>query len=131
MDLAARRHHVGTEALMVLDVAGAMFDLLLAVELVDQFRRALAENVDQQIEAPAVGHADDHFLDAVVAAALNHFVHHRNERFTALQPEPLGTGVFGGEIALQTLGGRQALEQMLTLALAVLRLGAHRFEALL
>ena len=63
---AARRHDIGRESLMVFDVAHIIFvDLDLAVELIEQVPRVLAEYVHQHIEAASVRHADDDFNDPV------------------------------------------------------------------
>ena len=129
--LASRAHHIGAEALVVLDVAGAALDDLLAIELVDQVAGVLAEDVDQQVEAAPVGHADHDLLDAVAAAALDQLVHHRNEGLAALEAEALGARVLGGQVVLQALGGGQPLQHVLAHLVAELRRAAHRLEALL
>src|SRR5690606_11054555 len=58
---------VGREALVVLHVTGGQTLDLLALELVEEVARVLAEGVDQQVQAAAVGNADDVFLGAVGA----------------------------------------------------------------
>ena len=65
--LAARRHDVRREALVVLHVAGAVGVGDHAVELVEEIARVLAEDVHQHVQPPPVGHAD-HRLDAAVRA---------------------------------------------------------------
>jgi len=45
----------------------------LAFKFSKQFGRVLAQNIDQHIESPTVGHTDDNFLRAKVTGALHHF----------------------------------------------------------
>ena len=114
VDFAARRHDVRAEALVVLHVAGTLGDLLLAVEFLDQLGRALAQQVDQQVETATVGHADHDFLGTVLAAALDQLIHHRNEGFAAFQTKALGARVLAGEIALEAFGGGQTFQHVMT-----------------
>ena len=74
---------------MVLHVAGChdAAGLFLAFKLVKQDLRWLAEDIDQDVETAAMCHADDHLLDAAGAAALDQFVHERDQGFCALQRE--------------------------------------------
>src|SRR3546814_2612508 len=91
VDRAAWRGDVGREAHVVLHVAGmgavgfGVFEL--ALELVEQLARRLAERVDQHVEAAAVGHADDDVLDPVVAGAAADVVQQRDHRIAALERE--------------------------------------------
>ena len=64
---AARRHHVGGKALVVLDVARAVRIRHHALELVEQFAGVLAEDVHQHVQPAAVCHADHRFHAAASA----------------------------------------------------------------
>lgn len=99
---------------MVLHVTGAQLDDLLAFELVEQVARVLAQGVDQDVQATAVGHADYDFLGAVGTAALDDLVDHRDQAFAAFQAETLGARVLGAQVLLQAFGRGQALEQVRT-----------------
>ena len=50
---------------MILDVTRRQVVDVLAFELGEQVRRHLAEDVDEQVEAAAMGHADDDLLHAL------------------------------------------------------------------
>src|SRR5713226_2523608 len=77
---------------MIFDVAGAL----------DRVRidRAALEFMKQ----PAMRHAEDDFLDAEIAAALDDLLQRRNQRFRAVQTEALGAGEFEIAEFLKTLG---------------------------
>src|SRR5690606_33924877 len=112
VNFATGRHHVGGEALVVFHITGTQPFDLLAFELVEQITRVLAEGVHQHVQATTVGHADDNFLDAIGAGALNDFVQQRNQTLTALQTETLGAWILGAQVLFQTLGSGQTLKQM-------------------
>ncbi len=131
MHFAAGGLHVGREALVVLHVAGTVFVEALALELAEQIAGALAEDIDQQIQAATVGHADHHLLGAVTADPLDHLVHQRNHRFAAFQAETLGAGVTAAQVFFQAFGGGQTLENMALDVGAVLRVAAHALQPLL
>ncbi len=109
---AAVGSHVGREAHVVLHVAGrsVLVVLELAFELVEQLARVLAEGVDQHVQTAAVGHADHHVLDAILAGAADDGVHHRDQRVAAFQREALLADVLGVQVALQAFGRGQALQ---------------------
>ena len=97
---------------MIFDVAGTLLDLgHLALELLEQLAGRLAHDVDQNIEPATMGHADGEFLDALRAASLHQFVQGWNQAFRPFQGETLLSHVFVVQIALQTLGGREAAQQ--------------------
>ncbi len=131
VDFATRRHDVGAEALVVFHVTRTTLDDFLAIELVDQIRRVLAQDVDQQIQAATVGHADHDFLGAIATGALNQFVHHRYERLATFQAEALGTRVLGGQVIFQAFRSRQAFQYVLAHVIAELGRAAYRFETTL
>ena len=118
VDRAAGSGDVGGEAHVVLHVAGVRVAavagvLELAFELVEQLARRLAHRVDQHVEAAAVGHADHDVLDPVAAGALDHHVQQRDQAVAAFQREALLADVLGVQVALEALGGGQALEDAL------------------
>ena len=88
---------------------------VLAFELGEQVLGHLAHDVDQHVEPAAVGHADDHLLDADGAGLLDQLVHGGNEALAAFEREALLADVLGVQVALQPFGGGQALEDVLLL----------------
>jgi hypothetical protein len=46
--------------------------------------RRVSVSIGQQIQAAAMGHADNHFLHIKPPGALYEFVHHRDQRLCAL-----------------------------------------------
>ena len=127
---ATGSHDVGGEALVVLHVTGRQTFGLLAFELVEQVARVLAEGVDQNVQTAAVGHADDHFLGAVGAGALDDFVQQRDQALATLQTETLGARVLGAQVFFQAFGSGDALEHMRLHLGRKLRTTAHAFQAL-
>src|SRR3546814_9654866 len=81
-----------------------------ALEFREDRREGLAEEVGQHVEAAAGRHADDHLLEAEVAAALEDLLQRRNHRLAAVEAEALGAGVFLVEELLEDLGCGQALQ---------------------
>ena len=84
---------VGRGAEVVLHVARAAHFLGLrgaALELGEQRRVALVQDVHERVEAAAMGHADHDFLDAELAAALQDLLEARDQRFAAVEAEALG-----------------------------------------
>ncbi|MNZ44518.1 hypothetical protein D3C78_621510 [compost metagenome] len=130
VNFTAGGHDVGGEALVVLHVTGAQFHDLLAFELVEQVARVLAEGVDQHVQTAAVGHADDDFLGAVGAGALDDLVDHRDQALAAFQTEALGARVFGTQVLLQALGRSQTLEQVRARFSGEVRTATHAFQTL-
>ena len=77
------------ETLMVFHVAcGQMFGMY-PFEFSRQFPGQFAQRIDQHIEAAAMRHADDGFLDALGSGALQQMIQHRNQRIAAFQGKPL------------------------------------------
>ena len=56
-----------------------------------------AQDIDQDIQATAMGHAYDDFLGAVGTATLYHFRQHGDEAFAAFEAETLGARVLGAQ----------------------------------
>ena len=91
--------------------------------------RALAQRVDEHVQAPAVGHADHDLLHALAAGALDQFVHRGDEALAAFEREALLADVLGVQVALQPFGGGEALEDVQLLLGREGGLGADRLQA--
>ena len=128
MAWAARRHDVGRIAEVVLDVARGEILRLLALELVEQHRRRLAQRVDEHIQATTVRHADDDIVNAAAARDANHFIERDNQRFAAFKREALLPDVARVQVALERLGSRQAFKQAQLLACRVGALAVNRLD---
>ena len=87
VDRSARSADIRGEAKVVLDVARPQRIIVLAValELLEQHCRRLTENVDQNVQAPAMRHAQDHFLHTLAASVQNGLVQQRDQAVPALQ----------------------------------------------
>src|SRR5215472_12680517 len=95
VEVAVRR---GTE--MIFHVARALdvvWSERAALELVENGLMRLAHDMRENIQAPAMGHAQHNFLHAQGAAALDDLLQRRNHRFPAVNPKTLGAGVFDTE----------------------------------
>ena len=88
---------------------------MLALELSKQIVRHLAKDIDQHIQTATVRHADHDLLHTLASCALNQRIQRGDKTLTALERETLLADVFGVEIALQTLGRRDAVEDVLLL----------------
>ena len=115
--VAAGRAQVRREALVVLHVARALQvrGVVLAFEFVEQHRGRFAEHVHQHVEAAAMRHADDAFLDALLSALLDQVVEQRDQRVAAFEREALLADVLGVQVALEAFGGRELPQQVLLL----------------
>ena len=97
---------VGRGAEMVFDVARAAHFLRLrgaALELGEQRRVALVQDVHERVQAATMRHADHHVADAELAAALQDLLDAGDHQFATVQAEPLGADELDAEIALQPL----------------------------
>ncbi len=128
---SARRDDVGREALVVLHVAGGKVGRLLALEFGEQIGGHLAQRIDQDVEPPAMRHADHHLLHTRGAGLLDQVVEHRNHGVAALARKPFLPDIFGAEVALERLGGRKTLEDVPAKLGAVGRPRAQRFDPFL
>ena len=102
VELAVRR-----SAEMIFDVAGALDRVGIggaALEFMEQRAMRLAHHLRQHVEAAAMRHADHDFLDAEIAATLDDLLERRDQRFTAVEAEPLGAGEFEIAEFLETFG---------------------------
>ena len=131
VDRAACGGDVRREALMVLHVAGRQVVAMLAFEFFEQFLWRLAQGVHQHVQAAAVGHADNDFLHAFFAGALDGFIHRGDEGFAAFQGEALLAHVAGVQIAFQAFSRGQAVEDVDFFLWGEIRGGADRFQFLL
>ena len=114
VDVAARRAQVRREALVILDVAGALRGVVLELsfEFGEQHRRRLAEYVHEHVEPPAMRHPDHDFLDARSTASLHHVVEERYQGVTAFEREALLPDVARVQVSLETLGCRKLPKQV-------------------
>src|SRR2546426_6006749 len=76
-----------------------------SLEFGEQLGRRLAQQVDQQVQPPAVGHADDDLLDPRGTAPLDEIIQQRYEGIPALEREALLTHILGVQVALEPFGG--------------------------
>jgi hypothetical protein len=103
-------------------VAEVVFDVAVArrlareqraLELGDEHLVGLPEHVREDVQPPAMRHAEDDLVDAVVVGGgLDQRVQHRDERVGALEREPLRRRVLGGEERLEPLGHDEVLEHL-------------------
>ena len=107
--------HIGRKALVVFHVTGRQIICVLALEFSKQVMRHLAEDIHQHIQTATVCHADHDLLHALASCALNQRVERRDKALTAFERETLLPDIFGVEITLQALGGRDAVEDVLLL----------------
>ena len=104
---------------------------MVAFELGEQVAGHLAHDVDQHVQAAAVGHADDNLLHAALAGVVHELIHRGNEAFAAFEREALLADVLGVEKTLEPLGLGELLQDM-ALALRIIRRGAaHGLKTLL
>src|SRR5581483_1844197 len=98
---------------MVLHVARAL-DVVgvgrAALELMEQRAVGLAHHLRQHVEAAAMRHADDDFLHAEIAAALDDLLQRRDQRLAAVEPEAFCSGELGVAEFLEAFGLDQLVE---------------------
>ncbi len=104
---------------MVFHVAGDQIALLLAFELVEQHAGLLAQRVHQHIQTPAVGHADDDFLDAHGAAGADQLIHRQDHRFAALERETLLADKTGMQVTLQGFGSGNRCQETFFVSIGI------------
>ena len=131
MHRAAGRGHIAGKALVILHVTGRQVICMFALELVEQVLRPFAQGVDQHVEAAAVRHADDHFLNAQRARALNQGIHGDDKTLAAFERKALLADIFGRQIALQPFGSGQPFKQMFFRLGIDIRARAGGFQPLL
>ena len=108
---------------MVFHVAGAVIvgaEGRTTLKLVENLVIGLAHHRAQHVQAAAVRHADDDLVNAQRAAALDHLFQRRDDRFAAINAEPLGAGIAAVQESFEALGLDQLFKD---------RLAAHVREA--
>src|ERR1700733_4028539 len=70
----------------------------------------LAQHLRQHVEAAAMRHADDDFLHAEIAAALDDLLERRDQRFSTVETKTLGAGEFEVAELFETLGFNKLVE---------------------
>ena len=95
---------------MILDVARTLggLGIDIAFKLPEDLRHRLAEEVGEDSETAAVGHADDHLLDAGGGGLFEEFVEDDHGRFAAFEREPFLADEAGVEEVLEALSFDQA-----------------------
>ena len=126
-DVAGRRLSRALRAEVVLDVAGAAFwvggDRLerpLALELPQERLVRAAEHMREDVEPPAMRHAEHDLVRAFLGTELDRLVEHRDHHVEPLDRELLLAEERAAEVALEALDLGQALEQ------AALLVGSQR-----
>lgn len=115
-------------AQVVLHVAGAVHRLRVevALELPEDLRVGLADDVGQDVQPAAVGHADDDLVQPRLGGRVEHRVQQRDDGLAALQREALLADVLGLQERLERLGGVEpAQDAQLLLALRVVVAALH------
>src|SRR5262249_13632114 len=102
MHVVAVEGAVRRGAQVVLDVARALDVVGLeraALEFVEDGTMRLAHDVGEDVEAPAVRHADDDLLDPELATALDDLLQRRHHRLGAVEAKTLRAGIlYVGEL---------------------------------
>ena len=116
--VAEHLHVVAVGAEVVLHVAGAvrLRRVQVALELAEDLRVRLADDVGQHVEPAAVRHADDDLVERVFGGLVDHGVHHRDDGLGAFERESLLPNVFGLQERLERLGGVELGQDVLLLA---------------
>ena len=98
---------------MRLHVAGELLrSQVAALEHHEQFRGVFAHDVDEHIEPAPVRHADGDLLHPPSAGRLDQLVQQGEEGLAPFQGEPFLPRLPGVEVALETLGGEEALKDL-------------------
>ncbi len=115
--LAVRGGEPPLHAQVVLDVARTPYGLRVDVplELGEDLRELLADDVRQHVQPAAVGHADDDLVELGVGRRVQDLVEQRDERLAAFEAEALLPHELRLEERLERLGGVEAAEDVLLL----------------
>ena len=110
--LAGEGRVVGDRAEVVLHVARALRHVRVevALELPEDARERLAQNVREHVEAAAVRHAQHRLVDTLLGPALQQRVEHGDERLAALEREALVADEARVQEALEGLGLDELVE---------------------
>src|SRR5690242_21858210 len=73
-------------------------------------RERLLHQIGEDVETPAMRHAEHDLLQAELAAALHDLLQRWNHRFAAVEPKALGAGIFHIEEMFETFGGNEPVE---------------------
>ena len=123
----ARRRFVRAErAEVVLHVSGALYRrrVDVALELLENLVVALAHDVGEHVEAPAMSHAEHGAVHADVGRLREDLVEDRNRALGTLEPETLRAHVLRGQELLEGFSRVDALEDPTLLVLAELEVHA-------
>ena len=120
VDIAARGLHIGRISLVILHIAGSLefVRIVSTLELLEQLLRRLAKNIDQNVHSATMCHADDDFFDAGHTTLLDDVVEHRNQTFGTFKRKPFLTHISSMQIAFNTLGTGELLENQETFLIA-------------
>ncbi len=129
--LTVRRRVLAGLAQVVFHVAGAVSRLRVhpPFEFIEELLVRLPDDVGEDVEPAAVGHAHHHLVQPRLGGRLEHRVEQRDQRLAALEREPLLAHVLRLQERLERLGPVEP-EQDLLLLLGV-RLGVLDLDALL
>ena len=125
LDFAIAKHLqvVALGAQVVLHVTGAaeLAALVVAVELAEDIGQWLAHDIEQDVQAAAVRHADDDLVQILAGGGIDDGIQQRNEGFGALEGEALLAHVLGLQEVLECFGGIDLLQDVLLLRVGRLR----------
>ena len=110
MNVSAVNHHVGRKAVVVLDVAGRQIGCCDTFEFCKEILRALADDIDKNIEPSTMSHSNHAFFDTGVRGPFNNGLHGSDEGLTAFETEAFLTDITSVKESLKTFSCRQAFE---------------------
>ncbi len=120
VDLVVAEHLVvlalGSEVVLHVTRTVGLRRVQVALELAEDLRVRLADDVGEHVQAAAVRHADDDLGEAVLGALVDDRVHHRDDRLGTLEREALLTDVLGLQEGLEGLRRVQLAQDVLLLA---------------
>ena len=134
MNLIAVELAVAGDAEMVFDVARAFHVVRVrraALELVKQRAERLAHHIREHVQPAAMRHADDDFLYAELAAALNDLLERGHRQFRTFQAETLRARIFLVEKSLKAFCVDKLRQDRLLAKDGELDLFIRSFDALL
>ena len=88
----------------------------IALELGEDLREGLADDIRQDVQPPAVSHADDHFVEPLSSGGVNGGVHERNEGLGTFEGESFLPDVLRLEEVLKGLRSVELLQNVLLLS---------------
>ena len=98
---------------VVLHIASAGGNLPLNVlELTEDCVGVLTDDVGEDVQSAAMGHAEDKFVELLLTRLLDHQREQRDEAFRALERETLGADVFLLDELFEDDGVRQVSEDL-------------------